>query len=357
MNEGRVYAYMSGALTNLGAGLEIPPCCKMDPEVRARLTGAGGAIASADLRALEREQKAHYERLRDRLRQPPLGVDLYLPHKHSDPEHDSDLAPETVYHVDRLRVTSSSMVIACLDIPSIGVGQEIEIAMNTGIPVVCYRHTRSRVSRMPLGNPIVSEDIYGGLSQDDESGRVITYEGEEDLFDKLGKRVSFLRRYLGGAVRPRRPREDFADRLRSCAERSGGITTRELAALAGVPPTFIAFLQKASSDLEGHFDSAMPSMVPHFREILSRYDFDRFSNPSLTVLRRLAHALNVTVAELIGEGHVQSELPERVLNTCERHHGATAREYYIVMQTIPPGLAFSKLDEHVAREIKRLRGR
>src|SRR5216684_1707663 len=99
-----LYAYMSGALTNLGGFTELPPSCFANAELAARFKSASEKLLPGDTDLVAAEQKNHYERIKDQVCQ-PLNVNLYLPHLHSDPEHNSDLVPETVYFVDRLMVT------------------------------------------------------------------------------------------------------------------------------------------------------------------------------------------------------------------------------------------------------------
>jgi hypothetical protein len=355
-----IYAYMSGALTNLGGFTELPPSCFANAELMASFKSASEKLLPDNNKLVEAEQKKHYVRIKEQVCQ-PLKVDLYLPHLQSDPEHNSDLVPETVYYVDRLMVTSSSFIIVCLDIPSIGVGQEIEIAMHTGIPILAYKHAEKRTSRMPLGSPVFADDVYSDLSPDQDTEKVIEYHNEGELFAKLRHRIQFLVKYLGAAIPPRRSREQFSDRLLCMVERDGvhgDHKDRQLAQKLGVPPTFVAFLQKTEGRLREHFESAMPSMAKRLQQDLSqRYDFDRFCNPSLTVLRQLAHALNLTVAELIGEPQGMSELDTRIFDLCKTHHNASLREFDLVRASVPTARAFSKLDEYVAKKIQEIRSR
>ena len=349
-----VYAYMSGALTNLSSGTVLPPCCRTNVDLAERF-GNTVKLAKSDLDLIDAEQKKHYERIHEQVCK-PLSVDLYLPHLHSDPEHNSDIIPETVYLVDRLMVTSSKFVIACLDLPSLGVGQEIEIALQTGIPVIAYKHARTRVSRMPLGSPILCDDVYGALSAEEDSERVIEYESEEELFQKLKKRIRSLLQYLDKATRPPRSREEFPERLIYLIEQNGDSAIQgQLAQKLGVPPAFVTFIQKTQRRLQEHFESTMPSMCARLQKLSQRYDFDRFASPSLTMLRQIAHALNLTVSELVGEETGMSERDSRIFELCKNHHNATLREFDLIRSGIPTGLAFSKLDEYVANKIKDLR--
>jgi len=358
----KIHAYMSGALTNLADALTIPPCSHTNGDLRGRLEDLK---ANCDLQRFARMtaegQKAHYERIGKEVCE-PLGVELYLPHKHSDPEHDADLAPETVHILDRLQVTASSFVIACGDIPSLGVGQELEIASQAGIPVIAYKHIRTRTSRMFLGSPILCEDTLRGLSPQEDSEKVIEYETEQDLFPRLRKRIQFLLDYLDKCVMPSRSRDHFAtfaERLDYFLEQNSHLNTRELAARMGVPGTFVASFLKSPERLREHFLAGMPATVDRLENIKATgYDFDRFTNPSLTVIRKLATALNLSVAELIGLSEGLTERDERVIqHLLNDHVQVTLTEFVAVRKRIPVGIAQRQLRQTIAEELQNLRGK
>src|ERR1043166_7651245 len=64
-----------------------------------------------------------------------LGFKPYVPHVHSDPIQFAHLTPFEVDGLDRAGVLQSNLIIAYVGIPAIGVGIEIEIANDAGIPV------------------------------------------------------------------------------------------------------------------------------------------------------------------------------------------------------------------------------
>jgi len=357
----KVHAYMSGALTNLSSALTIPPCCQVNGELRERFEKLKTDYDFQQLaRTIDREQKAHYERIADQVCK-PLEVELYLPHRHSDPEHDADLTAETVHFVDRLRVTSSSFVIACGDIPSLGVGQELEIAAQAGIPVIAYKHIRTRTSRMFLGNPILCEDTLRGLHPDEDSEKVIEYDTEEELFGRLRRRIEFLLDYLDRSVEPAYKRDSFksfAERLAYYVDRTPGMDARRLAAKLGLPGTYSTFLLKTSDKLRDHFWAAMPKTVERFDEVLARgYDFDNFTNPSLMVLRQIATVLNLSLAELLGLSEGLSERDERVIQYLINDHAQVAlHEFNTIRAQIPPGISQRELRQKVAEVLHKIRG-
>jgi hypothetical protein len=117
-------AYVSGALTSLEDGART----RLFYELLAEVVGAAG------LRA-------------------------YLPHRVTDPASSTHLDPRAVYDIDRAHVTGSRVVVAYAGIPSFGVGIEVELAREHGIPVILVVERDRTVSRLLLGNPAVIEVV------------------------------------------------------------------------------------------------------------------------------------------------------------------------------------------------------
>lgn len=117
-------AYVSGALT----ALEDAPRTKLFYEVLAEIAGAAGMRA-------------------------------YLPQRVTDPVAAAHLDPRAVYEIDRAHVTSAAVVIAYAGIPSFGVGIEVELAREHGVPVIIVAERDRPVSRLLLGNPAVVEIV------------------------------------------------------------------------------------------------------------------------------------------------------------------------------------------------------
>ncbi len=115
-------AYVSGALT----AVEDANRTKLFYELLAEIAGA------ANLRA-------------------------YLPHRVTDPVMAAQLDPRAVYEIDRAHVTAAAVVIAYAGIPSFGVGIEVELAREHGIPVIVVAERDRPISRLLLGNPAVVE--------------------------------------------------------------------------------------------------------------------------------------------------------------------------------------------------------
>jgi len=95
-----------------------------------------------------------------------IGLTPYVPHQNTDPVRHKDVTPAEVDMIDRTAVTSSILVVAVADNPSLGVGIEVEMAYHARKPVVllchCDRIAERRISRLIRGNPsVIHEIIYG----------------------------------------------------------------------------------------------------------------------------------------------------------------------------------------------------
>jgi hypothetical protein len=87
------------------------------------------------------------------------GLRPYLPHHAAHPIAAPDLDPRSVYDIDRARVARSGLVIAYAGTPSFGVGIEVEIAREHGIPVILVAERDRTVSRILLGSPAVVDVV------------------------------------------------------------------------------------------------------------------------------------------------------------------------------------------------------
>lgn len=76
---------------------------------------------------------------------------LYEPSNYTDPVRQPNVPAEMVYAIDHAQVTQSQFVVLHARHPSLGAGQELEIAKNAGIPVVLLCPSDAKVSRMVLG--------------------------------------------------------------------------------------------------------------------------------------------------------------------------------------------------------------
>ena len=85
------------------------------------------------------------------------GFSAYIPHQHTDPTKNGDITPKEVYHTDYKKISESSLVVAYVGKPSLGVGQEIQIANFNQIPILLVYEMGAKVSRMTRGTPMVKQ--------------------------------------------------------------------------------------------------------------------------------------------------------------------------------------------------------
>lgn len=119
----------------------------------------GEAYVSGALTSLEEGPRTRlfYELLAEVVES--AGLRAYLPHRVTDPTTASHLDPRAVYDIDRAHVTASRVVVAYAGIPSFGVGIEVELAREHGIPVILVVERDRTVSRLLLGNPAVVDVV------------------------------------------------------------------------------------------------------------------------------------------------------------------------------------------------------
>lgn len=115
------------------------------------ISGALTGIENSDI------IKADYERVAWLCEE--LGATVYRPWRNTDPVAHPHVPPREVYELDRYHVSTSDLVIAYVGIPSLGTGQEIEIAQERGVPVLLLYERGKRISRMTRGSPNVIAEV------------------------------------------------------------------------------------------------------------------------------------------------------------------------------------------------------
>jgi hypothetical protein len=127
----------------------------------AKVSGiaAGEAYISGALTGIEdaARMKLFYELLAEIAA--AAGLRPYLPHRVTDPIATAHLDPRAVYEIDRAHVTAAAMVVAYAGLPSFGVGIEVELAREHGVPVIVVAEGDRALSRLLLGNPAVVEVV------------------------------------------------------------------------------------------------------------------------------------------------------------------------------------------------------
>src|SRR5438309_126117 len=131
----------------------------MDEAKEQTAVTVGEAYVSGALTALDDapRTKVFYELLAEIAEAANLRA--YLPHRVTDPVAQAHLDPRAVYEIDRAHITGAAVLIAYAGIPSVGVGIEVELARERGVPVVVVAERDRPISRLLLGNPAVVEVV------------------------------------------------------------------------------------------------------------------------------------------------------------------------------------------------------
>ena len=85
------------------------------------------------------------------------GFSACIPNQHTDPKKNADIKPGKVYQTDYRKIIESSLLVAYVGEPSLGVGQEIQIASFNQVPILLVFERDAKVSRMTLGTPMVKQ--------------------------------------------------------------------------------------------------------------------------------------------------------------------------------------------------------
>ncbi len=104
-----------------------------------------------------------YERIAD-CAESVLGIRGFVPHEHYDPVKHANFTPQQVDAAEREQVcTRTSCLVAVALAPSWGGGIEVEMANQSGVPVIllCERKKLQarKISRLFRGNPAVQTII------------------------------------------------------------------------------------------------------------------------------------------------------------------------------------------------------
>src|SRR6266540_2059976 len=203
----------------------------MDGETTVR---TGEAYVSGALTALEdgARMRLFYELLAEVVE--TVGLRAYLPHRVSDPVAAAHLDPRTVYDIDRAHVTGARVVVAYAGIPSFGVGIEVELAREHGVPVVLVVERERTVSRLLLGNPAVVDVVRFT----DLDGLRRAELGAFVLRDVLERPLADTARLLGLDTRAARRRlESARSRIGLASDAKGADVAQWLVTELIAPPT------------------------------------------------------------------------------------------------------------------------
>lgn len=205
---------------------------------------------------------------------------IYFPGEHTHPQGAPDLLAHEVYWIDRERVASADLLVIFADAPSIGVGQEAEIAANAGVPIAIFHSASVNVSRMLRGI----------------AGRIVAQISFEDQADLENKAASFFkenrsRLHLSRKTSEREYHLRVGNRVREIRD-ALKLSIEELGERAEVGVELIRSLETRPEQL---------------------------TNISLVNLRRIARALNVSPVELIRDQSTKDQEFEDLRNSSIRN--------------------------------------
>jgi hypothetical protein len=217
------------------------------------------------------------------------GFTLHAPHRVTDPNAATPdgLSPRDVYLVDRMHVAHSDIMVACLELASLGVGAELQVATEFGIPVVAFYYAQAFTtpSRLIVGMP--SLQISAGAPDSQLLRYPPTSAGIDALLDDI---VGAVVGIMTNRPRPRpRPPSIAATLNHRRIER--GLSVSELAALSGVPVGTVELIAMAGEGFSSWLQRAEVRRATTLPE--DEIDPDRILLPSIWVIQRLAAALDL----------------------------------------------------------------
>lgn len=223
---------------------------------------------------------------------------MYLPQEYSDPSRGDKMKPEEIYILDRWRIAESDFVVMSLDTPSFGVGQEAEIACSMGIPIIAFHYKGNQVSRIIRGIPA----IFTGEGTSQPSEGVISYEDLQAYADLKGALIAAVRKVQKTVKRlpdnisaiP-----SFSVRLEKAINKSSK-SLSQIAKETGFTEAFLNSLLNNYKLIESIFEPYELLKLCSLRNIPE----ERYLNPGLWVLRKLAETLDVRISSLVGEEEI-----------------------------------------------------
>lgn len=209
---------------------------------------------------------------------------LYRPRLKTSPIVHAAVPPRDVYNIDRECVASADLLILAAIYPSLGAGMEMQLALQSCSSVILLTKKDQKLSKMVLGCPIRK--------------RIVQYSQLPDLETLLPQALDALLPHLVQLRATKLSDTGLCDRLKHFREHRG-LSEKDLARMVGVGTRYI-------QDLE-----SKPEVI---------------SNPSLSILRRIAKALSLAEAFLITGHDVPIQLQNRSFAEHLKHLDSYASE-------------------------------
>ncbi|MFZ5720930.1 MAG: nucleoside 2-deoxyribosyltransferase [Pseudomonadota bacterium] len=116
------------------------------------------------------------------------GHQAYLPHQHTDPQRASRMSASQVFKRDLAALDRCDGVVVFLREPSLGVGAEIALCAQSGVPMLGLSEPADEISRFATG------------LLEEAGAQVVTYSDDRDLSCAIER---FLLEIKSKAAQPR----------------------------------------------------------------------------------------------------------------------------------------------------------
>lgn len=220
----------------------------------------------------------------------PFFMRLYVPSQVTSPEVRTDMKPEHVYLLDRIRVVEADLMLVIADHTSFGIGGEVEMATSLGKPVIIFSRDK-KLSRFLIGTP--ANAVRAHYPQQ----HFLAYRDWRDLKPQL---YQILEPTLDRLSSARADFSAFRDVGRNVRRlrMDRGLPVEDLAHRSGLPVAQLRILEQPFEEIRrelsayGDLDLASIKLGP--------YQLEQLTHIGLAALERLAETLQVGVAKLLG---------------------------------------------------------
>jgi nucleoside 2-deoxyribosyltransferase len=143
---------------------------------------SGALMGASDLPRV----RALYEQFADACAS--VGWSPYVPHRRTDPRENATIESGSVFEVDLVELRNADAIVAYLGEPSLGVGAELAIAMQSGKLILGLHEDAREISR-----------FIGGMLNHYERAEVYRYRSTNEAVTWISDRLSKAER--GGGLR------------------------------------------------------------------------------------------------------------------------------------------------------------
>lgn len=220
----------------------------------------------------------------------PFYLKLYIPSQVTSPEVRTDMKPEHVYLLDRIRVVEADLMLVIADHTSFGIGGEVEMATSLGKPIIIFSRD-AHLSRFLIGTP--ANAVHAQNPQE----HFLSYRDWRDLKPRL---TQVLQQVLTDLKSCRNDFSAFRDVGRNVRRLrlAKGLTIADLAKKSGLQEPQLRILEQPFEEIRrelatyGDLDLAAIKLGP--------YQLEQLTHLGIAGIERLAQVLHTSVGELLG---------------------------------------------------------